>query len=79
MSAGCSTTHSIRGICHRIHPDVRLLPVVGWRAGGSLEVPGEVGSRAGGALERVEVSFMWFDGFEKSPKIEEEILNTRVT
>ena len=58
MSAWCSTTHSIRGICHRIHPDVRLLPVVGWRAGGSLEIPGEVGSRAGGALERVEVLYV---------------------
>ena len=40
------------------------------RSGAEPEVPWR---------EMSEVSFIWFDGCEKSPKIEEEILNTRVT
>ena len=43
------TTHCIRGIGHRIHPDIRL-PVVRWRPGLPLEVACQVWRRPGCAL-----------------------------
>ena len=69
------TTHCIRGIGHRIHPDVRL-PVVSRRSGCSLEVPCEVGGRPRGAL-KIELSFNY--RFQESPRIEEESRSRRVT
>ena len=71
------TTHCIRGIGHRIHPDVRL-PVVRWRSRRSLEVPGEVGCRPRGTL-KIESSPDFNRCCQESPRIEEESRSRRET